>query len=75
MNTMTCREMGGSCYMLISGNTVQEMMNNGIMHIMETNDEGHRKALAIMEEMKKYPEMAKKWIEQLESKFNALSAY
>lgn len=72
MKTMTCREMGGTCDMPIAGETAQEMMDKGAKHLMEAQDEGHKKTMAMMEEMKNNPEEGKKWNEEFTAKFNAL---
>ena len=56
MKTMTCRDMGGSCDVQITGNTAEEMMNNGSAHVKEmasSGDEEHKKVLVMMDEMQK----------------------
>ncbi len=72
MKTMTCAQMGGPCDTPIHGNTAEEMLNNGTKHVKETNDEGHQKVLAMMEEMQKNPEAGKKWNDDFTAKFNGL---
>ena len=75
MKTMTCREIGGPCDAPISGNTPEEMMNNGSAHVKEmagSGDEEHKKVLTMMEEMQKNPEAGKAWNDEFMAKFNAL---
>ena len=69
---MTCRQMGGPCDMPIHGETADEMMNNGATHIRESNDEGHKKVLAMMEEMQKNPASGKQWNDDFAKKFAEL---
>jgi len=72
MKSMTCKEMGGPCDAKISGNTAEELMNNGSDHIRSNDDEGHKKAVAMMEDMKNKPEEGKKWNDDFAAKFDAL---
>lgn len=69
MKTMTCRQMGGPCDMPIHGETAEELMNNGTKHVQESNDEGHKKVIAMMEEMQKDPAAGQKWTEDFNKKF------
>ena len=69
MKTITCRQMGGPCDAPIHGETAEEMMNNGATHVRETNDEGHKQVLAMMEEMQKDPVAGQKWNEDFAKKF------
>jgi hypothetical protein len=64
--------MGGPCDMPIHGETAQEIMENGAKHLRESTDEGDKKALAMMEDMKKDPEAGKKWTEDFNRKFAEL---
>lgn len=76
MKTMTCRRMGGPCDTLVQGNTAEEMMKNGAMHINEMagkGDEAHKKVQVMMEEMQKNPESGKEWNEKFMKDFAALS--
>jgi predicted small metal-binding protein len=72
MKTMTCRQIGGPCDTEIHGETVDEMMNNGTKHVRESNDEGHKKVVQMMEDMQKDPEAGKKWTEDFSQKFAEL---
>lgn len=69
---MTCRQMGGPCDAEITGNTPEEMMKNGEAHLLSKDDEAHKKAVAMMEEMQKNPEAGKKWNDDFQAKFAAL---
>jgi predicted small metal-binding protein len=72
VKTMTCRQMGGPCDMPIHGKTADELMNNGTKHVQESNDEGHKKIIAMMEEMQKDPAAGQKWTEDFNKKFAEL---
>ena len=72
MKTMTCKQMGGPCDAQIQGETADEMMVNGAMHLQTANDEAHKPALAMMEEMQNKPEEAQKWNEDFAKKFAEL---
>ena len=75
MKTMTCKQMGGICDMPISGETPQEMMDNGTKHIqemVEQGDEEHKKVLTMMDEMQKDPNSAREWNDKFMSDFEAL---
>jgi predicted small metal-binding protein len=65
MKQMKCTDMGGSCDFKITGNTPDEMMENGRKHLLGTHPE-------MMEQMKKStPEDGKKWMESFMKKWNA----
>lgn len=57
MKKFICREMGGPCDAEISGNTPEEVMNNGVAHVMAAQDETHGK---IAEQMKNSTDEEKK---------------
>ncbi len=65
---MTCAAMGGpaTCTEMISGNTAEEMMANGMKHATEA----HPEMAADMQKMS--PEDMAKWTADLQGKFNAL---
>ena len=69
---MTCREMGGPCDMPIHGETADELMNSGTEHIKTQNDEGHQKAVQMMEDMQKDAAAGQKWTEDFKQKFAQL---
>ena len=72
MKTMTCRQMGGPCDAPIHGNTAEEMINNGTEHVHSVDDEGHKKVIAMMQEMQKDPASGKEWNEKFNKDFDAL---
>jgi len=73
MKTMTCKDMGGVCDAKITGNTADEMMNNGKDHVHSQDDEGHKNVVKQMEEMQKDQEANKKWNDDFKVKFDALA--
>lgn len=72
MKTMTCKQMGGPCDMPIHGEIAQELSDNGAKHLKEATDEGHKQALAMMEDMQKDPVAGQKWTEDFNRKFAEL---
>jgi hypothetical protein len=72
MKTMTCRQMGGPCDVPIHGNTAEEMMNNAKEHVHSVDDEGHKKVIAMIQEMQKNPEAGKEWNDKFKKDFDAL---
>jgi predicted small metal-binding protein len=72
MKNMTCKQMGGACDMKISGDSAQEMMNNGAKHLRESTEEGDKKALQMMNDMQRSPEEQRKWQEEFERMFAQL---
>ena len=72
MKTMTCRQMGGPCDTEIHGETAEEMMADGAAHVTQTNDEEHKKVLAMMEEMQRNPQSGKQWNDDFAKKFAEL---
>jgi len=67
MKQMTCAQMGGpaTCDHMITGNTAQEMADNGTAHVMEAHPE-------MAEDMKKMtPEDSAKWMAEFQPKFDA----
>lgn len=66
--------MGGPCDAPIYGNTAEEMMNNGALHVTrmaESGDDAHRNILDQMKAMEQKPEDAKKWNDEFKTKFDA----
>jgi len=75
MKKMTCKDMGGPCDFTVTGNSAEEMMQNGALHVTQmadTGDEGHKNVLAMMKDMEGKPEEAKKWNDEFAAKFAAL---
>ena len=71
---MTCKQMGGPCDTAMHAATAEEMMNEGGKHIKEMaakGDEGHQKALAMMDKGPDSPEN-KAWIEKFHADFAEL---
>lgn len=72
MKSMTCRQMGGPCDTAITGNTAEEMMANGAAHIHSMTDDGHKKAVEMMDAAAKDPAMNKQWMDKFSTDFAAL---
>jgi len=69
---MTCRQMGGPCDTPFQGDTADEIMNKGIQHLEEIQDEAHKKAQKMMMDAQKNPEEVKKWYEGFREEFEKL---
>lgn len=67
MKQMTCAQMGGpaTCTTVISGNTAQEMVDNGMKHLKEA----HPEMLADMDKMS--DDDKAKWMADFQAKFDA----
>ena len=48
MKTIICSAMGGPCDAAISAETAEEMMEKGMAHLQDADDEAHK---ALLEEM------------------------
>ena len=72
MKTTTCRQMGGPCDAPIHGNNPEETMNNGKEHVHSMDDEGHKKVIAMMQEMQNNPKAKKEWEDKFNKDFDAL---
>lgn len=72
MKTMTCRDMGGACDEMISGNTVEEIVANGGKHLMSMNDDAHKPAQAMMQDSQNNPIAMQQWMDDFKKKFDAL---
>jgi hypothetical protein len=67
MKQMTCVEMGGpaTCSAMISGNTPDEMVGNGMKHLAEAHPK-------MVEDMKTMPkEVGDKWRAEFQEKWDA----
>lgn len=65
MKKLTCKELGGACDMLISGNTPDEMGDNCKQHAMQLiqkGDEDHAEAMRKMQDMSP-GEFASFWVD------------
>lgn len=52
MRKLTCKELGGACDAIITGNTPEEMGENSKKHAMEMFQQGDANHIAAMEKMK-----------------------
>jgi predicted small metal-binding protein len=65
MKTMTCAQMGGPCEAVITGNTPDEMVANGMTHLTAAHPE-------MAESMKTMPkEGMDKWMADFHAKWDA----
>ena len=74
MKKITCKQMGGPCNTAFEGNTPDEIVQKGTMHVMEMaekGDQGHIDAKKMMDDAQNNPEMAKVWFDQLMKDFSA----
>ena len=65
--TFTCRELGGICEEKFSGNTFEEVMQKGVVHIM--TDDAHRQSIMDME--KRTGENKEQWMARMQREFDA----
>ena len=75
MKTMTCKQLGGACYLEFSANTfeeIAEMSKNHGMKMFQENDGPHLKAMSEMQELMKSPEEMKNWFENKRNEFDGL---
>ena len=73
MKKITCKEMGGDCDAVVTGETAEELMANGKKHVhdlAESGDEVHKGTVKKMEELSE--EDRKKWAEDFAGKFDSL---
>jgi hypothetical protein len=64
--------MGGGCDTKISGNTAEELVDNGSKHLMESAGEADKSALEMMQGMQKDPVAQKQWMDDFRQKFAEL---
>jgi len=69
MKNTTCKEMGGCCDAVITGNTAEEWKTNGHTHLNSMTDEAHVAVKKGMEEGG--PEAAAKWEAENVAKFSS----
>jgi hypothetical protein len=69
MKQMTCQQMGGpaTCTVVITGNTAEEMVKNGMDHI----NQAHPEMAADIKKMT--PEATSAWMADFQKKFDALA--
>ncbi len=65
MKQMTCAQMGGPCEEMISGNTAEEMVANGMKHMESAHPEMAAKVKAMSKEE------TDKWMEEFKGKWEA----
>jgi len=73
MKKITCKEMGGDCDAVITGETAEELMANGKKHVhnlAESGDEVHKGIVERMGQLSE--EDQKKWADDLTAKFDSL---
>jgi hypothetical protein len=63
--SFTCRELGGICNKVFSGNTVVEMMEKAGPHMM--SNEEHKKSIMSLED--RTGESRMQWIKRIEREF------
>lgn len=73
MKKSTCKDLGGACDEVITGETAEEMGENSKKHVMEkiqAGDVEHKKAMEKM--MALSPEDQQKWYKDFEDRFDTL---
>ena len=74
MKTVTCKQMGGPCDEKIQGETPEEMMQNGGIHVntmAAQGDEGHIKAKEMMDSAANNPAALQEWQDTFMATYNA----
>ena len=73
MKKITCREMGGDCDAVITGETAEELMANGKKHVHDLAESGDEVHKGVVEKMGQLSEEDhKKWAEDFAAKFDSL---
>ncbi len=75
MKTMTCKQLGGPCEFAMHGNTADEVIKAGELHLKDMaakGDESHKPAAQMMEDMRKNPASGMEWYMKTQSDFAAL---
>lgn len=67
--SFTCREFGGVCDEKFSGDTLMEVIQNGMPHML--SDEAHKASIMDME--KRTGENQAQWMERMQQEFDAKS--
>ena len=73
MKKTSCKNLGGACDEVITGETAAEMGDNSRQHVMkmlQTGDEAHKKAMEEM--MALSPEDQQRWHKDFEGSFSSL---
>jgi predicted small metal-binding protein len=66
MKTFTCRELGGTCDEKFSGETFDEIMEQGSEHMM--TDDAHKTSIMDMEQ--RTGENTEQWMERMQREFD-----
>ena len=73
MKKITCREMGGDCDAVVTGETAEELMTNGKKHVHDLAESGDDAHKGVVERMKQLSEEDhKKWADDFTAKFDSL---
>ena len=72
---MTCKQLGGACDKVFSGNTFEELANQSKAHgkeMFDQKDAAHLEAMATMQELMQKPNAMQGWFMQKMQEFDAL---
>lgn len=64
---MTCAQMGGMCETVVTGNTAEEMMSNGMAHLEEAHPEMAANVKAMPKDDPKMVEWNEKFMKDWEA--------
>jgi len=73
---MTCKQLGGACDKEFHANTFEEIAEISKKHAMEmyqAGDQAHLKAMGVMQELMKSPELMSNWFENKRKEFEGLT--
>jgi len=76
MKTMTCKELGGPCELVLQGNTADEIIKAQDRHLRDVvaaGDGTHQQALKEMKGRWKHPISGMAWYRQAKRDFAALA--
>ena len=69
MKKITCREMGGDCDAVVTGETAEELMTNGKKHVHDLAESGDDAHKGVVERRKQLSEEDnKKWADEFTAK-------
>ena len=75
MKSMTCKQLGGACDKVFSGNTFEEIAAQSKAHgteMFKAKDPAHMQAMTKMTELMHNPEDMQQWMNARIAEFNAL---
>ena len=75
MKTMTCKQLGGACDLLLQAETFEEMAELSKQHGLEMfqqKDEAHLKAMDDMRTLMQSPDAMNDWFKSKKAEFDAL---